>query len=1513
MLSEYKIIISSRTLYKEIELPKTVNNLRVGTNTDCEVRLRKDLFFGDINLLFVNDGVNWLLYCSDNLFITPDDTIKLMSTKLKINEILKLKYQDSNNEVFSLEFTFNFDDSQNKYERQIDISNINKIKIGGLQDSDIIILNRLVKNDSIVIFKELNNYKLNIKYTTFGVFVNGEKVENEFEFKNGDFLSIYDYFFYFKDGIIFTDIRKDIEIQNLSFIDERIPEDYPKFNRNTRIKTVISDEKIEILDPPNKPDKPKNDLFLKLLPAFSMLLVSGMMMFMGRGPMMMLMSGSYAVIGIFTTLYTIRQSKKEYRKLVKEREEKYKKYIENKKIEIQECRKNEHEELEEIYVSQEVEKERLINFSYNLFDREKDDNDFLCIRFGSGDVESLREINYKKQEKLEIEDELCEIPEKIYNEYKVVHDSPVICNIKEHNAIAIVGDIKYRFEFLKNIVIDLISRQYISDIELVFISESKVYKDIEWLRFLPQVYNEKIGIRNIVCDDESKSIIFEYLYKELSFREENKTFDKNIIIFFYSEYGFKSHPISKFIDKAKDLGVTFIFFGDHKKDIPQGCGYVVNIKDDKNASLVNAENKIKTLDFVYPTLEMKLAEKIVNLITPVFTEEISLEGSLTKNITLFELLNIYSVEDLNLNERWAKSKVFESMLAPLGVSKTGLVSLDLHDKADGPHGLVAGTTGSGKSEILQSYILSVSTLFHPYDIAFLIIDFKGGGMVNQFKSLPHLVGAITNIDGKEINRSLKSIKAELRKRQQLFSNADVNHIDKYIKLYKQGKVDVPLPHLIIIVDEFAELKAEQPEFMKELISAARIGRSLGVHLILATQKPSGQVNEQIWSNSRFKLCLKVQSTQDSNEVIKSPLAAEIREPGRAYLQVGNNEVFELFQSAYSGAPENSDDNKLNEFSIYQLLKSGKKLAVYEQKNKNKAGAGKTQLESVVSYINEYCENSKVLKLPSICLPSLKEKIDFKIRDNHVEGSFYDVEIGIYDDPDNQLQDVYSVELLKNNLMIIGSAQTGKTNILQNIIRSLTTKYSPNEAVIYAIDFSSMILKNFDKLAHFGGVVCPSEDEKLKNLFKLLNEEIEYRKEKMISVGVSSFSSYKDAGIDDLPLIVLIVDNLTKLKELYFQEDDEQLLYLCREGLTVGISVVIANSQTSGIGYKYISNFSSKIALFCNDSSEYNVIFDHCRETIENIAGRTIVEIDKNKFECQAYLAFEGEKEIDRVNAIKAYISEINDKNRGMKAKRIPLIPEILTKEFVINEFSNYMQNEFFVVTGVDYETVSPYIINFASVGLMAISGRDNGAQYNWLKYNIDILDEVYKYKTKFYVLDSIEKRLSYVKDKNNVKEYSIIVEDATKYILEIEKEVKLRYEALVDGDEDVVNNSDLLVLVIDNIDAINAICDDVNSLNAYKNIVGRYKNMRVCILTFVENTNISYVAPDILKDIRDNHNIMFFDDLKNLKIFDLPLSIIRSHKNKIGDNDSFYIKDNEYIKLKICVEGDTNGLHNYKK
>ena len=1487
----YVIKISSKKIYKEIQLPIECKLMRIGTDISCDVRLYKEDFFENFQLdLSFKNGM-WQLVCSDNVYIDAGDVRKLVSTSLKHGDTFTVKYQNSDQEVFKAEFLYDFDNGKKNYDRIIDVSGVSNIVIGSASNSNIVLNSQYAQNDSIALHNSNKGFLvLLINQCSCGVYHNGKKAVNKEAIKSGDFFSIADFSFYYKNGKIKTE--KTVGVNGLSYRDKQSRINYPKFNRNTRVNVVLDDEKIEVLDPPAKPQKPKTNWLTRLLP-------SGVMVIMGIAmvavsPFMLVSSA----LGIVTAIMSIVEGKKDFKKNSEDRITKYNAYIENKKQEITTERSKEQEALEEIYINADVEKQYFATFSSHLFERTKDDEDFLCVRLGTGDIEAKKEINYKKQERLEVEDDLQTKPEEISKEYKYVHNAPIVCNFKNSNAVGIVGEEKYRFEIMKNMMVDLCARHFQSDVKLFFVAEKKNKQKVYWLRMLPHVYNDAIGIRNIVCDDEGKNILFEYLYKELSIRKQNKKFDNNIVVFLYDEYSFQNHPVSKFVDNAKDLGVTFVFFGDTYADIGQGCDFVVDIKDAQNGLLVDTADKNKSHSFTYKTVTDDQAKSIVKLLAPVYTEEISLEGTLVKNISLFKLLNILTVDDINLDANWHSSQVFKSMAAPIGVSKSGIVSLDLHDKAHGPHGLVAGTTGSGKSEILQTYILSMALLFHPYEVGFVIIDFKGGGMVNQFKNLPHLVGAITNIDGKEIDRSLKSIKAELKKRQRLFADADVNHIDKYIKKFKAGEVTEPLPHLILIVDEFAELKADQPEFMKELISAARIGRSLGVHLILATQKPSGQVDDQIWSNSRFKLCLKVQDQADSNEVLKSPLAAEIKEPGRAYLQVGNNEIFELFQSAYSGAPEKSDNSNVKEFTIYSLTDSGRKVPVYQQKKKKSGDGNRTQLEAIVDYVHDYAEANHVAKLPDICLPPLAEVINY---DSSAVADELSVPVGIYDDPDNQLQTVYGINIFAENTIIIGSSMSGKTNLLQLILRGIAKNFTPDEVNVYIIDFASMVLKNFESLNHVGGVVVSNEDEKLKNLFKLILEQIATRKEKLLAAGVSNYLSYKEAGNTDLPQIVLMIDNLTALNELYLQDDDT-LLTICREGIAVGVSVIVANPQTQGIGYRYMSNFGSKLALFCNDSGEYSSVFDYCRMQLPSVPGRCIIEKDKQHYECQTYLAFEGEKEFERVEEMRQFISVANSKFPTSKANIIPVIPELLTAKFVDEQLSFAAKNKYDLVVGLNYANVAPFVLNLANLGALTISGRENSGRSNFIKYLVSSMGKRNPGSVEVYVTDNVERKLSTLQSCDSVKSYSIVTDDVIENIKAVEQELERRYSALMNGNDDVFDTSSLIVLIINNVDALAVISDDMNAFDSYKNIVGRYKNLNVCVIVGdFPNTNISYSSPELMRMLRDSRHFLYFDDMDAMKILDLPLSVIRQYKKPIRHGDCYYINDNDFSKIKSAV------------
>lgn len=1498
MENRYRIVISGNNVFREIEVAPQKTSVSFGTDHDCDIRVRKDLFQDGIKLIFSKDETGeWNIMCYGNLYISVDDVRKLMKYTLQHGDEIIIRHQEFGTEMFRITFLIDFEYEKKNYNRRYNIESVNGINIGAGPDNSIMIRGKYINGDKVVLQRRGRALELNVVSTKYGVFRNGYIVNGSAIINEGDFFSIADISFCYRGNWLYTQNSGDIHSNNITFTDATDRGEYPKFRRNSRVKLVEDDTEIEILDPPEKPQKPKNKLFPQLLRSILMIVASLVMGLFGG--FFIIFSLVSAGMGIVTAIMGVRDAKKEYKNDVNERINKYNTYINNKKTELNKARMQELELLNKKYISEEQEIARMKGFSYELFDRRTGDDDFLEVRLGYGNVEAKRAISYKKQERLEIEDELQSQPRLLSEAYKYIANAPIVCNFKEANAVGIVGDDDARFNILKNIIVDVCARQYHSDVNLFFVADESHANDVYQFRMLPHVYNDILGVYNIVCNDNSKTVIFEYLYKELCRREKSKDITPHLLVFLYDEYGFKSHPVSRFIDDAKELGVTFVYFGKSRADIGLGCGYIIESTGANQARVTDTEDSKNSSDFTYNAITDGQIKMMVQFLAPVYTEEISLEGSLTKNLSLFDMLNIMVVDDIDLLQRWNSSKVYQSMAAPIGVTKSGIIQLDLHDKAHGPHGLVAGTTGAGKSELLQTYVLSMAAKYHPYEVGFVIIDFKGGGMANQFRDLPHMMGTITNIDGKEIDRSLKSIKAELKKRQRLFAEADVNHIDKYIMKYRSGEVSIPLPHLILIVDEFAELKADQPEFMKELISAARIGRSLGVHLILATQKPSGQVDDQIWSNSRFKLCLKVQSQQDSNEVIKSPLAAEIKEPGRAYLQVGNNEIFELFQSAYSGAPEHADESVKREFTIFEVTAQGKRVPVYQQKKAKNNEHDNTQLDAMVEYIGAVCKKMGVAKLPNICLPSLGELILYPSAQNRLTQDYQVIaDLGVYDDPDNQYQGQYSVNISEQNMMIIGSARSGKTNLLQTIIRSLTTKYSPDEVNIYIIDFASMVLKNFEDLKHVGGVVTASDDEKLKNLFKLINTYVKERKEKLLSVGVSSYAAYREAGKTDMPQIVLIIDNLTALREMYFEDDDE-LLNLCREGITVGISVIIANTHTSGIGYKYLSNFGCRIAMYNNDSAEYSSLFDHCSERLDDIAGRSLISLDNIHLECQTYLAFEGEKEIERVTNIKTYINKVNELYSDSEVIKIPMVPDILQWSAYRHQYEKYM-GEYKLVAGLNYSTVSPYILNLSKMGALAISGRNSMGKHNFIRYIVKMIEDYYADNAKIYLVDSINRKLADLKENPVITQYEVLADKGTEIVKDIASILRGRYEAVSSGDEEVLSREPLIVLILNNTDAVEAISKDMSAMDAYSDITGKFKNMNICVIVGdFENSRVSYTSPEVLKNLRDAKHFMFFDDLNSMKIVDdLPIAVLRENRKPLQVGEAFYIRENEVVKLK---------------
>ncbi len=1511
---DYKLVIFGRDIYREVELDKNSRQrLLIGTTPGCRIRFNREHFFDDFEIFAEQRNGQWILGCNQNVFFKGGDLLKQNLVHLKPGDSMGVCYEKSGSVLFSLDFMYDYERKPLHYDQFVQIQGIGEIRIGNHESCHFKIQDETLSNAWISLKKRGDTWELWRSSQKLGVYKNGYKLPGTAEnlLENGDFFSLAGHgFFLFGDKLYLNNTRG--LSTSLPLHQERTGTGmlvYPHFQRNSRVEYVISDAPVQVLAPKSLSAPPKKNLVMILIPVIaSLILMVALRGLMGSGGMFVIYSVAMMALGGAMSVWTYFNDGKEYKQNKARREEKYQEYIRQQEEKIQTQRAGELAVMDYTYTSLEDGVKFVETFDSRLFERRPKDSDFLTVFLGKGYVRSTLSVKCKEIEYKDVEDPLQDIPVRLKEQYEYLENAPVTLGLKEVSAVGVVGNENKLYQILKNMVLDLAIRHYYGDVKFYFIFSEKHKKQFEWLRWLKNAYNSMTDTRCFIYDEESEKAGLDFLYSELSRRENaeaKNTWDCHYVVFVYQTRLLDTHPLSRYISLAKDLGFTFIFMETCREFLAPQCEAQILLDNaSSQGCLVNCSDGKQQQYFTYPHISSIAAGQCALKLGSIYVDEISLEKSLTKNISMFQLLGIINVDDLNLKKRWAASKIYESMAAPLGVkSGNEVVFLDLHEKFHGPHGLVAGTTGSGKSEILQSYILSMATLFHPYEVGFVIIDFKGGGMVNQFRRLPHLNGAITNIDGSEIERSLLSIRAELRKRQELFARYDVNHIDAYIRKYKNNETDIPLPHLILIVDEFAELKSDQPEFMKELISTARIGRSLGVHLILATQKPSGVVDNQIWSNSRFKLCLKVQNKEDSNEVLKSPLAAEIKEPGRAYLQVGNNEIFQLFQSAYSGVPAQSDNTgNQRSFTVSKVELSGKRTAIFSQKPQ-KAKGGKNQLEAIVDYVHEYCMLNSIKPLPGICLEPLPETILWEGPGDFSDAKNIIVPLGLLDDPEHQKQTQVTVNFTQNHIFVLGSARYGKTNVLQAMIRGLAQLYTPEDVHIYILDFASMALKRFEGLPHVGGVITSMEDEKMKTFMKMMDEEMKRRREILLKTGVGSFNAYRESGHKKLPQVVIMIDNVAAFRELY-EKFEDRLLALCREGLSLGISVVAANLQTSGFGYKYLSNFSCRICLYCNDSNEYNYLFDSCRKKLKNIPGRALTELDRKTYEIQVYQSFEGDNDVERAKSMESFVARMASEYAGISARKIPEIPAILTLAYIKRNFQAAVCQPYEIYLGIDFSSTNLEKMSLLNQGTLGIGGAPHMGRGNFIRYMLHSLNQHRdSAPVECYIIDDVDKKLGEMQSLPIVKAYTV---DASEYKMMLgyfDHLMEERYQWMVDGQEERMEKAPLLVWLLRNNDVISSMSGDREMMKLYRQLCTKYRALKICIIYGnLENAAINYSAPEVLKMLRDSKNFLIFTDIGEQKLCDVPFSVSKEYTKPLEAGEAYRFSGIGITKIKTVLE-----------
>ena len=528
-------------------------------------------------------------------------------------------------------------------------------------------------------------------------------------------------------------------------------------------------------------------------------------------------------------------------------------------------------------------------------------------------------------------------------------------------------------------------------------------------------------------------------------------------------------------------------------------------------------------------------------------------------------------------------------------------------------------------------------------------------------------------------------------------------IYKYQKLYREGIVTEPVPHLFIISDEFAELKTQQPDFMDQLISTARIGRSLGVHLILATQKPNGVVNDQIWSNSRFRVCLKVQEKQDSMDMIKRPDAAELSATGRFYLQVGYNEFFDIGQSAWCGAPYvPTEEVESKEEDSVQIIDNLGRIVkeVKDSKKENEENVNNIkQIVGIVNYLSEIADedNISVRKLWMDEIPEFITVNSLINKYGPLSKDSPEVVIGEYDDPFNQQQNIVVHNVLEcGNTIIYGATGSGKELLVNTLVCGLIENYTPSDINLFLIDFGSEALQMYAKAPHVGNVLLSSDEEQLIRLMKILKEQI-YERKKLLAEYSGNPDLYEKATGQSLSAIITIIDNYAAFNELYENLVDE-LAYLSREGSKYKIYFIITASAVNEVKYKISQNFGKQYVLQMNDKSDYSSVFGNVKGVYPSkLIGRGLI-LKNSVYEFQTAHICKDEELQAYVTGL---ISELNANYSDDNVIKVPEVPEKLTPEDI--KITQTLEN---VQVGVDLDLVKPVVVNLKKSVVNVITGKN---------------------------------------------------------------------------------------------------------------------------------------------------------------------------------------------------------------
>jgi S-DNA-T family DNA segregation ATPase FtsK/SpoIIIE len=934
-----------------------------------------------------------------------------------------------------------------------------------------------------------------------------------------------------------------------------------------------------------------------------------------------------------------------------------------------------------------------------LWERRPQDDDFLELRTAVAELPSRHRVELADGGDEALRREALQRLEKLVT----LRDVPLVVPFAERGAVGLAGPREPVLDTARWLIVQAATLHSPRNLAICAALPREEATEWDWLKWLPHTgaSARQFEGSTLCADSAAARDLVERLVALLDARSGEvgpfrgtsaRATYPYVLALLHEDLPLSRASLTRLLAEGPRVGIVVLWIGSAARDLPNECRAVVEVDAASRVTLTYpTEGLVHHGDGVADRASAAEARQVALELAPLRdTAAGDARGQLPVRVGLLEVLGVgEDVGGAAIAARWSSSA--DGLAAPLGVGAGGTFTVDL--RGDGPHALVGGTTGAGKSELLQSLVSSLAASHSPRRLNFLLVDYKGGSAFKDAMDLPHTVGLVTDLDGHLAHRALVSLRAELRRREQVLRDASVRDL---VELERRGDAGCP-PSLIIVVDEFATLAREVPEFVEGIVDLAQRGRSLGLHLVLATQRPAGVINDNIRANTNLRIALRMSDEAESTDVIGVPDAARIPRtwPGRAFARTGHRDLTE-FQAAYAGAPTGGGGADAVEVVAFGL--SGP------------AWPTTTSADIVADEATELHRLAKAIAAAHSSLgdeparrPWLPELPAVLPAASFSSAAAGGMALGLVDIPERQSQEPWVLDLATDgNLLVMGSGGSGKTSLLRALAHGLALAADPADLHLYAVDCAGGGLSAVQSLPHCGAYVRADETERLVRLLRWLRATIDTRRER-----TSAAMGAGRGTVDDAQVVVLLDGYggfASALEKVDFGEHVDALPRLIADGPGVGVHFVLTADRRGAIPNAVSAIVSTRLVLRMADDDEYR----NAGVPAEAIRG---VRLPPGR----GFLARGLEVQCAVLSATGAVEEQVRVVQEAADALRLRLGPvsvpgiRLLPATVTVESLPDSAAME--AVIGLDDADLGPAVLDFADAGQLVVgpprSGRSN--------------------------------------------------------------------------------------------------------------------------------------------------------------------------------------------------------------